>query len=48
MLKVLGLVPVPVDIELSNLQINTNQIEKKLAKKLGQFCLFTIMEVYAN
>ena len=33
MLKVLGLVPVPVDIELSNLQINTNQIEKKISKK---------------
>ena len=28
MLKVLGLVPVPVDIELDNLQIDTDQIEK--------------------
>ena len=33
MLKILGLVPVPVDIELSNLQINTDQIEKKITKK---------------
>ena len=33
MLKILGLVPVPVDIELSNLQINTDQIKKKITKK---------------
>ena len=33
MLKILGLVPVPVDIELSNLQINVNQIEKKINRK---------------
>tara|TARA_B100000575_G_C23134988_1_gene659147 strand:- start:2000 stop:3127 length:1128 start_codon:yes stop_codon:yes gene_type:complete len=33
MLKILGLVPVPVDIELSNLQINADKIEKKITKK---------------
>lgn len=33
MLKVLGLVPVPVDIKLDNLQIDTDQIEKKINKK---------------
>ena len=33
MLKILGLVPVPVDIELSNLQMNVDQIEKKISKK---------------
>ena len=33
MLKILGLVPVPIDIKLSNLQINTDQIEKKITKK---------------
>ena len=33
MLKILGLVPVPVDIELNNLQINADQIEKKITKK---------------
>ena len=33
MLKIFGLVPVPVDIELSNLQINADQIEKKIRKK---------------
>ena len=33
MLKIFGLVPVPVDIELNNLQINVDQIEKKIRKK---------------
>ena len=33
MLKLMGLVPVPVDIELHNLQINTDDIEKKISKK---------------
>ena len=33
MLKILGLVPVPIDIKLSNLQINTDQIEKKITKR---------------
>ena len=32
MLKLMGLVPVPVDIELHNLQINTDDIEKKYQK----------------
>ena len=33
MLKLMGLVPVPVDIELNNLQIDTDKIEKKISKK---------------
>ena len=33
MLKLMGLVPVPVDIELDNLQISTDKIEKKISKK---------------
>ena len=32
MLKLMGLVPVPVDIELHNLQIGTDDIEKKYQK----------------
>ena len=33
MLKILGLVPVPVDIKLEDLQINEDQIEQKINKK---------------
>jgi perosamine synthetase len=33
MLKLMGLVPIPVDISLDNLQIDTNEINKKISKK---------------
>lgn len=33
MLKLMGLVPIPVDINLDNLQIDANKIEKKISKK---------------
>ena len=33
MLKLMGLIPVPVDINLDNLQIDADKIEKKISKK---------------
>ena len=33
MLKLIGLVPIPVDIKLNNLQIDSDKIEKKITKK---------------
>ena len=33
MLKLMGLVPIPVDINLNNLQIDADKIEKKISKK---------------